>query len=411
MAMTPVVEPANAGIETLTSPQRFADAALVRRWHELLSASPNLDRTFQSPEWFEHARKNPGARPLDAAVIVRRGRGGAVDAIVPLVKDQDALAFVAGPRTLHTFKLKSAMVLGSQFMGAEDEASYDELLRAVDQWASDCACITLPSVPDESFMRRWAETSRAVKQRFIMYAPFDPGTGKIFCTDFPATFELYNSGLDKKRRDNFKRKVRVLDKQGKPGTLRRFENAGEVAEFLRVARAIAEKSWQSGIGVDPFPRDVDWQTKLSDQAERGLFRGYILECGGEPAAFGVGVVAEGIFHYRATGFDSSMSALSPGTVLTYLIFGDLLGGAQPLSKMSFGFGDTPYKRLFCNRDFAASRVMLLRKTPANELLWRSHAAFRTLVTRAKELYLRYRPPEDKADKPAPASGTPPESSE
>ena len=137
MAMTPVVEPANAGIETLTSPQRFADAALIRRWHELLSASPNLDRTFQSPEWFEHARANPGARPLDAAVIVRRGRGGAVDAIVPLVKDYDALAFVAGPRTLHTFKLKSAMVLGSQFMGAEDEASYDELLGAVDQWASD----------------------------------------------------------------------------------------------------------------------------------------------------------------------------------------------------------------------------------------------------------------------------------
>ena len=27
--MTPVVEPASAGIETLTSPQRFADAALV----------------------------------------------------------------------------------------------------------------------------------------------------------------------------------------------------------------------------------------------------------------------------------------------------------------------------------------------------------------------------------------------
>jgi len=79
--------------------------------------------------------------------------------------------------------------------------------------------------------------------------------------------------------------------------------------------------------------------------------------------------------------------------------------------MSFGFGDTPYKRLFCNRDFAASRVMLLRKTPANELLWRSHAAFRTLVTRAKELYLRYRPSEDKAQKPAPAAGTPPESSE
>ena len=80
--------------------------------------------------------------------------------------------------------------------------------------------------------------------------------------------------------------------------------------------------------------------------------------------------------------------------------------------MSFGFCDTPYKRLFCNRDFEASRVLLLRKTPAHELLWRSHAAFRTLVTRAKELYLKYRPPEDKSQKPAAAGAAPPsESSE
>lgn len=411
MAMTPVVEPASAGIETLTSPQRFADAALVRRWHELLAASANLDRTFQSPEWLEHARAYTAQKTLESAVIVRRGRSGAVDAIVPLVKDDEPISFVAGPRTLHTFKLKSAVVLGSQFLASEDEASFDELLGAVDRWAADCSCITLPNVPNDSFTRRWAESSRAVKERFIVYAPFDPGTGKIFCTDFPATFDLYKASLDKKRRQNFERKVRVLEKQGKPGKLRRFESPGDVAEFLRLARGIAQKSWQSGIGVDPFPRDVDWQAKLSDQAERGLFRGYILEAGGDPAAFGVGVVAEGNFHYRATGFDQSMSALSPGTVLTYLIFADLLSGAQPVSKMSFGFGDAPYKRLFCNRDFEAARVMLLRKTPANELLWRSHAAFRTLVTRAKELYLKYRPPEDKSKKPDAAAAPPSESSE
>ncbi|HEX8951104.1 MAG TPA: GNAT family N-acetyltransferase, partial [Polyangia bacterium] len=398
LAMTPVVEQASAGLETLTSPQRFADAALVRRWHELLAASTNLDKTFQSPAWFEHARANPGATPLDGAVIVRRARG-AIDSIVPVVKDLDGLDFVVGSHTLRKIKLKSAMVLGSQLLAPEDERAYDELLSAIDRWAADCACITLPSVPDDSFLRRWTETSRAVRERFIVYAPFDPGTGKIFCTDFPATFDAYNAGLDKKRRDNFKRKVRVLDKQGKPGKLRRFDRAADVAEFLQLARAIAKKSWQSGIGVDPFPADVDWQRKLADQAERGLFRAYVLECGGEPAAFGVGAVAEGVFHYRATGFDQSLSALSPGTVLTYLMFSDLLGGPGPVQKMSFGFGDTPYKRLFCNRDFEASRVLLLRKTPANELVRLSHSTFRTLVARGKvalargkELYARWRPP-------------------
>jgi CelD/BcsL family acetyltransferase involved in cellulose biosynthesis len=410
MAMTPVVERESAGLETLTSPQRFADPALVRRWHELLAESTNLDKTFQSPAWFDHARENPGATPLQGALIVRRGRGGAVDAVVPVVKDFDGLDFTASSYTLRKVKLKSAVVLGSQFLAPADEGSYDELLGAVDRWASDCACITLPSVPDDSFMRRWTATSRAVRDRFIVYSPFDPGTGKIFCTDFPATFDAYNTSLDKKRRQNFTRKVRVLDKQGKAGKLRRFDRAADVAEFLRLARGIAAKSWQSGIGVDPFPADVDWQAKLGDQAERGLFRAYILECGGEPAAFGVGAVAEGIFHYRATGFDASMSALSPGTVLTYLVFGDLLDGPNPVTRMSFGFGDTPYKRLFCNADFEAARVLLLRKTPANQLLRVSHEGFRMLVARAKELYLKYRPPADDKGKGG-ATPPPSESSE
>src|SRR6185312_15197683 len=154
MAMTPVVEQPAAATETLTSPQRFADAALVRRWHELLAASGNLDKTFQSPAWFDHVRENPGARPLDGAVIVRRARG-AIDSIVPVVKDTDGLDFVVGSRTLRRFPLKSAMVLGSVFLAPEDERAYDELLGAIDRWASDCACITLPSVPDDSFLRRW----------------------------------------------------------------------------------------------------------------------------------------------------------------------------------------------------------------------------------------------------------------
>ena len=413
MAMTPVVEQPAAGLETLTSPPRFADPALVRRWHELLAQSGNLDKSFQSPAWFDHVRQNPGATPLEGALVVRRARG-AVDSIVPLLKDRDALDFVVGSHTLRSFKLRSAVVLGSQFLAPEDERAYDELFGAIDRWAADCACITLPSVPDDSFMRRWVERSSVVRERFAVYAPFDPGTGKIFCTDFPATFDAYNAGLDKKRRDNFKRKVRVLDKQSKPGKLRRFDEPDDVAEFLRLARGIAGKSWQSGIGVDPFPAEVDWQQKLTDQAERGLFRGYILECGGEPAAFGVGAVAEGVFQYRATGFDQSMSALSPGTVLTYLMFGDLLGGPGPVQRMSFGFGDTPYKRLFCNRDFEASRVLLLRKTPANELLRVSHGAFRTLVARGKvalargkELYQRWRPPAPAEAAKKPAATTPP----
>jgi hypothetical protein len=400
--MIPVIDQPATGIETLTADQRFADPALVRRWHELVAESQNLDKTFQTPAWFEHARTNPGAQPLTAAVVVHHGRGGAVDAVVPLLRERDALDFVVSSYTLGKVRLESAIVLGGQFLAPEDERAYDQILDAIDRWAGDAACITLPSVPDDSFMRRWIDSSRAVHDRFLVYAPFDPGTGKIYATDFPATFEAYNAGLDKKRRANFTRKVRVLEKNGKPGKLRRFHSAGDVAEFLRLARGIAHKSWQSGIGVDPFPAEVDWQAKLSDQAERGILRAFILECGGEPAAFGVGALADGVFQYRATGYDASMSALSPGTVLTYLMFGDLLAEPSPVRQMSFGFGDAPYKRLFCNRDFEATRVLLLRKTPANQLLRLSHNGFRTLVKRGKELYVRWRPPEDKGKPAAPS---------
>ena len=396
-----------ASIETLSAPASFDDPDLRRRWLELLAASANLDKSFQTPAWFDHLRANPGARPpepLPAALIVRRDGAGVIDGVVPLVQDRDALEFVVSRYTLRKVALRAAVVLGGQFLAAEDDATFDQILGAIDRWAHDCACITLPSVPTDSFMRRWVDRSPAVRARFIVYAPVDPGTGQIYATDFPASFDAYNAGLDGKRRANFKRKVRVLEKNGKPGRLRRFHQPADVAEFLQLARAIAQKSWQSGIGVDPFPAEVDWQAKLTDQARRGILRAFILDCGAEPAAFGVGIQADGIFQFRATGFDASLASLSPGTVLMYLMFGDLLSGADPVRRMSFGFGDTPYKRLFCNRGFDASRVLLMRKTPLNHALRHAHEGLRRLVEQAKQLYVRVRPPEDKPSAPAASDG-------
>ncbi len=387
-------------VETLTSQESFAEPSLVARWNELLAAGASIDKTWQSPTWFAHARENPGdARgPLPAALVVARDGRGTVEALAPVVKDRDELDFIVGSRTLAQVKLKSALVLGSQFLGREDAATAEALLGGIDRWAADCDCITFRSLPLGCFTRRFVESARLVAERFVVYAPIDQGTGKIYVADFPGSFDAYNAALDKKRRDNFKRKVRVLDKQGKPGKLRRFESPDEVAEFLSLARAIAGKSWQRGIGVDPFPREVDWQAKLSDQARRGILRGYILHCGDEPAAFGVGVLVDGVFHYRATGYDASLSSLSPGTVLTYLMFGDLMSGPSPMRRMSFGYGDTPYKRLFCNGDYEATRLLLLRKTAANRALKLGHQAFRAGVERGKELYRRWRPPAEEGKK-------------
>ena len=144
------------------------------------------------------------------------------------------------------------------------------------------------------------------------------------------------------------------------------------------------------MGVDLFGGEEDWEKKLVDLAERGVLRAYILYCGEDLGAFGLGYADHGVFHFRATGYDQSLAALSPGTVLMYLVVGNLLD-AGGVRRLCFCYGDAPYKRLFSNLHLETARIVLIRRTRKNDLFYYAHKGFWAAARRAKELVARYRP--------------------
>jgi hypothetical protein len=265
------------------------------------------------------------------------------------------------------------------------------VLRAVDSWAPDCRAISFPLVRAGSPTWAHLRTSRVVRDRFRLYVPLEPGAGEVHSIDLPPTFKDYQATLGAKRRANFKRKLNVLLREGVPAKLRSFRRPEEVREFLALARPIAGKSWQKAIGSTQFCPTVDWQDKLADLASKDIWRGYILYCGDEPTAFGLGYQDSGTFHFRATGYDAARASWSPGTLLMYLMLEALLEKEAPPRHMCFCFGDAAYKRTFCNVHTESFNVLLLRRTWRNDLVRSSHIGFRRLVQVAKKVLARVRP--------------------
>jgi CelD/BcsL family acetyltransferase involved in cellulose biosynthesis len=384
--------------ELLSGERARTDTAICAAWEALLASSDNLDATFQTPGWFSHASQGSSG-----IIALHCNALGVADGIVPVVKDVESLEFDADRYFHGHVDLRAAVVLGGEPLIAPDLESFDDVLRALDAWAPDCDAISFPLVRAGSPTWDHLQHSRVVRERFRVYVPLEPGAGEVHSIDLPPTFKEYTGSLGAKRRANFKRKLNVLLREGVPARLRRFERPEEVAEFLALAMPIADKSWQHAIGSTQFCPTVDWTKKLTDLAQKNIWRGYVLYCGDVPCAFGLGYEDCGSFHFRATGFDASRASWSPGTVLMYLIIEDLLDGAgrkgaRGPRHLCFCFGDAAYKRVFTNVHVESFHVLLLRRTWRNDLVRSTHVGFRKLVRVAKEMLARVRPPEEPPQK-------------
>ena len=394
-AATHRAAPTATTTELLSGEMAAADASIRAAWDALLASSDNLDATFQTPRWFNHVSQGSSG-----IVALHCDAHGVADGIVPVVKDVEPLEFDADRYFHGHLDLRAAIVLGGEPLLAPDLQSFDDVLRAVDGWARDCDAISFPLVRAGSPTWEHLQDSRVVREGFRVYVPLEPGAGEVHSIDLPPTFKEYTGSLGAKRRANFKRKLNVLLREGVPARLRRFERPEEVREFLALARPIAQKSWQQEIGSTQFCPTVDWNQKLTDLAEKDIWRGYILYCGDVPCAFGLGYEDCGTFHFRATGFDASRASWSPGTVLMYLIIEDLLDGTRARSRQDatrgarhvcFCFGDAAYKRMFTNVHVETFHVLLLRRHWRNDLVRSTHVGFRKLVRVAKGVLARVHP--------------------
>ena len=369
-------------LEVSRSPEGWDDPAVRERWGELVRGSESVNVMYASPEWFDLLRETAPASEL--ALAVARDGGGAVAGVVPLQLGSHALQFDVSSRTLHTSRLRAAVVLGSVPMLPPDAALHSRLYSLLLAPELGRDCVYMDAVPGGSLCAR--PEPRAGRGAHLTYVPY--GSRQSHLLRLGGSAQDHFSKMSSKARGNLHRSIKQLKARG-GGRLElvRVEAEGEVDEFLREAAAVSRKTWQHKILGSRVSDTEEERAGFRARARRGLLRSYTLRCGDEPCAFVVGHQYGGVYHYNEVGYDPAYASFSPGTVLLYLLIQDLFAHRPP-RLLNFGVGDADYKRRFGNVQMEDASVLVFRKSLRGRLLTASHSGFRALVKAARGVVRR-----------------------
>jgi CelD/BcsL family acetyltransferase involved in cellulose biosynthesis len=97
------------------------------------------------------------------------------------------------------------------------------------------------------------------------------------------------------------------------------------------------------------------------EAAHNRLRAYVLYLHGQPKAFWIGIVYEGVFHAGYTGYDPDLRDHELGTLLFVFMVDQLAGEA--VKKFDFGLGDALYKQRFGDESWREVTYSLYALSP------------------------------------------------
>lgn len=178
-------------------------------------------------------------------------------------------------------------------------------------------------------------------------------------TDISGDFETYLATLSAKTRSGLRRKVRKFEEAAGGRDFRVYKTPAEMEVFHGLARKISEKSYQERLMDAGLPTTPAFLDEMRALAAGDRVRGYLLFHQGTPIAYTYGPVEDGVVIYDHTGFDPALRALSPGTVLQFLILDDLFAEGRFL-RFDFTEGEGAHKALFGTDSLACMDLYVLR---------------------------------------------------
>lgn len=142
-----------------------------------------------------------------------------------------------------------------------------------------------------------------------------------------------------------------------------FRESFELKQLFRDAEAVAQKTYQRGLGVG-FEDNQNMRERLAFEAYRGGLRAYVLYVGDRPSAFWIGSVYKETFFSSFMGYDPSLARYSPGTyLLLQVIEGFCAGNEREVNAIDFGLGDAAYKQLLGDSEWQEATVYLFGRSP------------------------------------------------
>lgn len=295
------------------------------------------------------------ATPAGSTAIVysEQTNGAAeVQALTALIPKQVRVVranYVDRLLSLDGYRLVADAVLGADSSAALGPF-FDEAVALLDAGKADCLYFDDLEVGC-AMWQALAELER--EGRVVLFKP--TGTQPHWWIQFPDPPADYWKQFSGKARYKLRRKLKNIEH-----TIFKATRPDQVAEFLRKAGHVSERSWQGrriGIRVSDSPGERRYHELL---AEHGALRSYVLDTPNGPIAFLRGIQSGACYIHDEIGFDSDAAKLSPGTILLYHALEDLTADTCP-RRLDFGLGDAEYKQHFGNHQTESGPIVAVAR--------------------------------------------------
>jgi hypothetical protein len=287
-------------------------------------------------------------------------------------KQARPLKFLLGEFTIASARVDRYTLAGEPIIPTQDRKAAAEaiasLLNALKHRIGPRDAIYFEGLPLDGPTYSAITANPAVRQEFVVLqlgVPFDHQF-----IDLPRTYDEYLKQLGARSRQSLQYSERKLARDmGGQVTLRRFDQAESVAQFLTDATVVSRKTYQwnvLGLGL----RDTQGlKGQLLLAAMRGWLRSYILYCKEMPVAFMLGYQYHGAcYYYMDVGYDPEYASWSVGSVLQLKVLQDLYAQSDRPEVFDFSIGQGDHKRRFGNRSRREANVLLLPNTVRSRVL-------------------------------------------
>lgn len=183
----------------------------------------------------------------------------------------------------------------------------------------------------------------------------------------PEQFEEYVTGLGKSTRYDVRRAMRRFESTpGLSGSFRIFSTPEEVPEFLGLAEAVSNKTYQRKLLDIGISDNAASRRALTLAAEKGWLRSLIVFVEGEPAAFKHGFVYKGTYFSHLVGYDPHWAGYAVGMMSYMYAVRDQIGIGT--KKFDFMYGDQGNKERLSNYYREEQNVYLIpRRFPLSQI--------------------------------------------
>tara|TARA_R100000005_G_scaffold87841_1_gene57289 strand:+ start:17749 stop:18642 length:894 start_codon:yes stop_codon:yes gene_type:complete len=205
-------------------------------------------------------------------------------------------------------------------------------------------------------------------------------------TDLRGSFDDFLKTKASKTRSTLRRKLRKFTEADKNERLNwaEYRRPDELDEFFELAIPLAHSTYQAKLFDGALPDTTSFIEQSRSLAERGKLRCYLLFLNEAPVAYLYSPIEDRTAVYAYLGYDEAAAALSPGTVLQYIVHQQLFDDPE-VDWFDFTEGEGPHKALFATERLSCCNILFIRDTAKIRWSVKSHVLWNHTIFMLKKV--------------------------